>query len=48
MPRLSLEEGLRRVLAVLDKDGRIGNSDKYDWEDRAIAAQRQVRAAPCR
>lgn len=44
LPRVSLEEGMRRVLEALDKDGRIRNSDKYDWEDRIIAVQRNIRA----
>jgi len=41
-PRLSLEEGLANVLEAMDREGRIPNSDESDWEDRVIAAQRQV------
>jgi nucleoside-diphosphate-sugar epimerase len=42
-PRISLEEGMRQVIAVMDREGRIPNSDEIEWEDRIIAAQRQVR-----
>lgn len=47
-PRVSLEEGLRRVLESMDREKRVRNSDKYDWEDRAIAAQRAVRTVAIR
>jgi hypothetical protein len=40
-PRLSLEEGLTTVLEAMDRKG-IPDSDASDWEDRLIAAQRQV------
>jgi nucleoside-diphosphate-sugar epimerase len=40
-PRVSLEEGVRKVLAAMDSDGRIPNSDKQDWEDRIINKQGQ-------
>ena len=43
-PRLSLEEGLAKVLEAMDREGRIPNSDESDWEDKLIAAQRQVSA----
>lgn len=42
-PQLSLEEGFADVLAALDAEGRIPNSDEMTWEDEAIAAQRLVR-----
>jgi nucleoside-diphosphate-sugar epimerase len=41
-PRLSLEESIARVYEVLQRENRIPDSDKTDWEDRLIAAQRQV------
>lgn len=41
-PRMSLEEGLANVLEAMDRSGRIPDSDASDWEDRLIAAQRQV------
>ena len=41
-PQISLEEGLARVLEAMDREGRIPDSDASDWEDRLIAAQRQV------
>lgn len=47
-PKVTLEDGLRRVLEHLDREGRVRNSDKYTWEDRAIAAQKAVGAAVIR
>ncbi len=44
-PRISLEDGMVDVLGVLDRDGRIPDSDDSDWEDRVIEAQRRVRSA---
>ena len=41
-PRASLEEGLTRLLEAMDREKRIPDSDKEDWEDRLIAAQRKV------
>ncbi len=40
---MSLEQGMARVIEVLDREGRIPDLDKEEWEDRAIAAQRRVR-----
>ncbi len=42
-PCISLEQGMARVIEVLDREGRIPDSDQDDWEDRVIAAQRRVR-----
>jgi len=36
---------MAQVIAVLDREGRIPDSDAVEWEDRILAAQRQVRAA---
>lgn len=44
-PVVSLEEGMRRVIEAMDRDGRIPNADEIDWEDRVIAAQRAVAPA---
>ncbi len=44
-PRISLEDGMAQVIAALEREGRIPDSDAVEWEDRIIAAQRQVRAA---
>jgi hypothetical protein len=41
-PRVALEDALARVLETMDREGRIPDSDQSDWEDRLIAAQRQV------
>jgi nucleoside-diphosphate-sugar epimerase len=41
-PSVGLEEGMRRVIAALDRGGRIPDSDRLEWEDRLIAAQRRV------
>ena len=43
-PKVSLEEGLARVFASLDRDGRVPNSDTIEWEDKLIAQQRAVGA----
>ena len=40
-PQISLESGMRQVLKVMDRDGRIPNSDKLIWEDQIIKRQRQ-------
>jgi nucleoside-diphosphate-sugar epimerase len=42
-PVVSLEAGMQQVIAAMDRAGRIPNSDLEDWEDRILAAQRQVR-----
>ncbi len=42
-PRISLEEGMRAVIEVMEREGRIPNSDEVEWEERVIAAQRQAR-----
>ena len=42
-PVISLEEGFSRVLEAMDSEGRIPDSDSTDWEDKVIAAQREIR-----
>lgn len=44
-PSISLLEGLRQTVAALDSEGRIPDSDRVEWEDRVITAQRRVRTA---
>ena len=41
-PRISLAEGMARVIEILDSESRIPNSDESDWEDTLIEAQRRV------
>ena len=41
-PRLSLQESLARVYEAMVKENRVPDSDRETWEDRLIAAQRQV------
>lgn len=43
-PRVSLEEGIAKVLEAIDRAGRVPNSDTLDWEDKLIERQRRVRA----
>ena len=41
-PVVSLEAGMRQVIEVLDREGRIPHSDAADWEDRIIIAQKRA------
>jgi len=43
-PRVSLEAGMRQVLAAMDAAGKVPDSDAVTWEDEIITAQRGVRA----
>ncbi|MEO8612489.1 MAG: hypothetical protein ABI690_31625, partial [Chloroflexota bacterium] len=43
-PRWTLQMQIEDILAAMDADGRIPNSDDITWEDEVIAAQRSVRA----
>lgn len=45
-PRVSLEEGMAKVLDVLDREGRIPNSDELEWEDRLITAMCALSPVP--
>ena len=47
-PRISLEDGMRRVIAAMDADGRIPDADSSPWEDELIRAQRAVRRGTAR
>jgi nucleoside-diphosphate-sugar epimerase len=42
LPRISLEDGLARVLETMDREGRVPPSDDDGWEDRLIGAQSAV------
>jgi nucleoside-diphosphate-sugar epimerase len=42
-PNISLEQGMAEVIEVMDREGRIPDSDELDWEDNIIATQRRVR-----
>lgn len=39
---IPLEEGMRRVIAAMDENGKIPDSDQVAWEDEIIAAQCSV------
>jgi hypothetical protein len=41
-PKIALEDGLAGVLETMEREGRLPDSDKEDWEDRLVAAQRKV------
>lgn len=41
-PRISLEQGMTQVFAVMERDGRIPNSDELTWEDELIAKYRKL------
>ena len=41
-PQISLEQGMQQVLEVMEREGRIPNSDELKWEDEIIERQRRV------
>lgn len=41
-PRIALEEAIARVYDAMQRRNGVPDSDKEDWEDRLIAAQRKV------
>lgn len=41
-PQISLEEGMRQVLEVMDTEGRVPDSDEVTWEDAIIERQRKA------
>jgi len=43
-PRVSLDDALSRGFEAMRREDRIPDSDREDWEDRLIAAQRKVGA----
>ena len=44
-PTISLEQGMTQVFEVMEREGRIPNSDELDWEDDIIQKQRKVTKA---
>jgi nucleoside-diphosphate-sugar epimerase len=42
-PQVSLEQGMTQVFEVMEREGRIPNSDEMTWEDEVIQKQRKVR-----
>lgn len=41
-PQVSLEQGMTQVFEVMERAGRIPNSDELTWEDDIIARQKRV------
>lgn len=41
-PQISLEQGMRQVFEVMEREGRIPDSDKFRWEDEIIERYRRV------
>ncbi len=41
-PQISLEQGMCEVFDVMDREGRIPNSDEIHWEDDIINRQKRV------
>ena len=36
-PQISLEQGMTQVFEVMEREGRIPNSDELKWEDEIVA-----------
>lgn len=43
-PQISLEQGMSQVFEVMEREGRIPNSDDFHWEDEIVEKQRKVSA----
>ncbi|MEJ5312908.1 MAG: NAD-dependent epimerase/dehydratase family protein [Anaerolinea sp.] len=41
-PRITLEEGMAQVFEVMEREGRIPNSDSLKWEDEIIARWKKI------
>ena len=41
-PQISLEQGMTQVFEVMEREGRIPNSDELTWEDEIIERQKKV------
>ncbi|HET9908410.1 MAG TPA: NAD-dependent epimerase/dehydratase family protein [Anaerolineales bacterium] len=41
-PMITLEQGMTQVFEVMEREGRIPNSDELDWEDDIIERQRRI------
>ncbi len=44
-PQISLEQGMYQVFEVMEREGRIPNSDEVKWEDDVIEKQKRVSTA---
>ncbi|HJS19752.1 MAG TPA: NAD-dependent epimerase/dehydratase family protein [Anaerolineales bacterium] len=42
-PQISLEQGMSRVFEVMEREGRIPNSDELKWEDEIIERRKRQR-----
>jgi len=40
-PKVTLADGMAQVFEVMDREGRIPNSDDLHWEDDIISAWRR-------
>ena len=41
-PQISLEQGMTQVFEMMEREGRIPNSDELTWEDKIIAKYRKL------
>jgi nucleoside-diphosphate-sugar epimerase len=41
-PQISLEQGMTQVFEVMEREGRIPNSDELKWEDEIIEQQKRI------
>ena len=41
-PQITLEQGMTWVFEVMEREGRIPNSDELIWEDEIIEKQKKV------
>ena len=41
-PRISLEQGMAQVFEVMEREGRIPNSDELTWEDTIVETYRKL------
>jgi nucleoside-diphosphate-sugar epimerase len=43
-PQISLEQGMAQVFEIMDREGRIPNSDELTWEDEVISKQGKLKS----
>jgi nucleoside-diphosphate-sugar epimerase len=41
-PQISLEQGMTQVFEVMEREGRIPNSDELKWEDEIVERYRRL------
>ena len=41
-PQISLEQGMTQVFEVMEREGRIPNSDELTWEDEIIVRHKAL------